>query len=294
MNPSMRAKDLVGGRPAWPRRLSPWLPASAQGLDRRVGHAFTLAFVVALMLALPTLSMHWTGAGWPLPARSAPPSAVSPDALVSNGNVSYCGLLGENPGAVADQPNFTANVTALWFELCNSSAFITVINEWGNFKFVSPGSGSNISYWTAANLSVQTGGVIGQVPSVFFVVSWGSLCDNLTLGPAASECSFEEYWTGNLSTDQLSGPISSERVGIGAGPGASSQVNSPLWSNGFIVAVGLGITVVLGISVVLARKRPPQQSGPESCANDAETPLARPTSSADSKTDGPDPLEDVF
>jgi hypothetical protein len=296
----MNAVNPVITRPASPPRHPTRALCPAHRLDRPVGEAFSLAFIVALMLALPTLCVPWSGAGWLASASSATPLSAIPVALVSNGNVSYCGLLGEDPAAIADLPNFTANVSALWSNLCGTPAFVSVINEWGNLRFVSSGSGNNtsagnnISYWTATNLSIQTGGVIGQVPSVFFVIAWVSLCDNSTLGPAPSKCSFEEYWAGNLSSNQLRGPFSSERPEISTVPGVSSPVSSPLLSREFIVAVGLAIAIVVGISIALLRRRPPEQSGAEARVNDEEPPLTRPTSGAHSKSDGPDPLEDVI
>jgi len=211
--------------------------------------------VVGLLLAVPAHGLPGWGDGGSGTATFAPASVTAHDAVQVALNGSYCGVLGPDVAGVADQPNYTANVSALWADLCQSPAFIALINEWGNLQFVAPGSGANISYWAAANLSLQSGGVDGGVPNVYFVVSWAAPCDNRSLGPSNTPCSYQEDWSGNLSTDHLSGPFSSDRISMCmCGPSPSS---TPFPYGWVAVAVVAGAAFLLASAYLVLRRRPP-------------------------------------
>ncbi|MCI4337527.1 MAG: hypothetical protein L3K17_10165, partial [Thermoplasmata archaeon] len=172
-----------------------------------------MAAVLALVLVLiasPSFGIPGASRGGPTLAPAAPDSAPVRSTSAVPSNFSYCAPFGASPAAIANLPNYTANVSAVWSVLCNRSAYIAVVNEWGGVRLIN--SGNNPSYWLATNLSVQTGDVSGGIPTVYFVVSWATACENMTLGPASEECSYDESWDGNLSTDHLSGPFSSERI----------------------------------------------------------------------------------
>lgn len=223
----------------------------------RSSHAVATALALVLVLIVsPTFGTQWSGQGGPALASVAPDSASIRASSYVPGNFSYCAPFGASPAAIANLPNYTANVSAIWSDLCNRSAYVAVINEWGGVGLVN--SGNNTSYWIAGNLSIQVGGVIGGIPTISFVVQWGAPCDNVSLGPANAQCSYQEYWTGNLSTDRLSGPFNSERGEVRTtGPVAS---HSPFgW---LAVAVAVGAVCFLGVAVVLYGRRPPR--GPSS------------------------------
>jgi len=251
----MSAGIGVGGLCEFSGGQSPRTQARSDRGGSSVRAAFALICVVGLLLTVPALCLPGWGDGRPGSANPVPSSDPARDTVSVPLNVSYCGVLGPDVTGVADQPNYTANVSALWSDLCHSPAFIEVINEWGNLQLVSPGSGANLSYWAAANLSLQVGGVTGGVPNVYFVVAWAARCDNLSLGTSNTPCSYQEDWSGNLSTDHLSGPFSSERISICmCGPSPSG---TPFPYGWVAVAVVAGAASVLASAVVLRRRRPP-------------------------------------
>jgi hypothetical protein len=210
-------------------------------------------FFLVVLLALPALGITRTGDSRPGATRPALPSGSLRDASYVPGNFSYCAPFGASPAAIANLPNYTANVSALWSGLCNRSAYTAVINEWGGVRLVN--SENNASYWVAANLTIQVSGVNGGIPSIYFVDQWGAPCNNPSVAPASDACSYQEYWIGNVSTNQLTGPFSSERVAICfCGDSAAATPFAYGW---VAVAVVVGAASLLVVVVVLRRRRPP-------------------------------------
>jgi hypothetical protein len=120
-------------------------------------------------------------------------------------NVNYCGLLGPNPGTSAGLPEYVTNVSILWFKLCAESAFVTLINQWGDL-FLYSNATANDSYWVAGNLTPGWSILHGGPPTVNFAVNWFQGCDNGSL-PASALCFHMGYWNGSVTTNALSGPF---------------------------------------------------------------------------------------
>jgi hypothetical protein len=207
-------------------------------------------------------------------------------------NVSYCGLLGNQPGAAADLPNYSSNVSIVWFKLCKEPSFVAAINEWGGLVRASSAPGNNSSSWIATNLTVGSGGRIGGIPNVTFTLSWLAPCDNPSIAPASSNCNFEEYWSGNLSSNEVGGPFTSERIASSAhNPGEAAPPNPPSW---LLVLLGIVAAALLGALLVARLGRPPRR--PKSDPNaELEGSQGQSSPSTTSPTQGtPDPLDDFF
>jgi hypothetical protein len=217
--------------------------------------AVPLLAVLLLLLASPTYGIAGLGRGGPSLELAAPDSASVRTTSSVPGNFSYCAPFGANPAAIADLPNYTANVSAVWSGLCNRSVYIAAINEWGGVRLMN--SGNNTSQWVAANLSIQVSGMTGGIPSIYFVVQWGAPCNNLSVAPASTACSYREYWIGNLSINELTGPFTSERIAICACGLSAAPTPFPLvW---VVVPALAGVAALLGVFIVLRRRRPPTQ-----------------------------------
>jgi hypothetical protein len=199
-----------------------------------------------------------------LSTPSAPPSSSVRNAVFVPANVGSCGVLGPSPASVADQPNYSANVSALWSDLCNTTAFIAVIDEWGGLRLLYPGSQNGGSYWAAANLGLPVGGRDGGVPTVRFVVAWAPLCDSRSQGSANGPCSYQEAWSGNFSTDRVGGPFSSERTAIcSSGP---SPAGTPLPLGRLAVAACMVAAALSGVAAVLRWRRRPRDAPREAAS----------------------------
>jgi hypothetical protein len=189
-------------------------------------------------------------------------------------NVSYCEVLGQNPGNASDlPPQYEPNISKLWYNLCVRGDFTSTIDSWGNLTWTNATDVSQ-GYWAAKNLSIGgynisyhngTGNPWVPVPTANFVVGWAAPCANLTLGPNGSKCPFEENWKGNVSTYAITGPYLSEAVcgcvrnGSGYHLGPSSAPNSgssPPW----IFAAGAAAAIALLVVLLAVRRanRPPE------------------------------------
>jgi hypothetical protein len=222
----------------------------------RLGRRMTIpVFALVLLLALSAISTPQAGTVGPGPASPARLSDSARDASFVAGNFSYCAPFGAAPAAIADLPNYTANVSALWSGLCNWSVYIAVINEWGGVRLLN--TGNNTSSWIAANLSIQVSGQTGGIPSIYFVVQWGAPCNNSSVAPASTACSHLEYWIGNLSSNQLTGPFTSERVSAcSCGPIAAASPFPLAW---VVVGAPAAVASLLGVLLVLRRRCPPPE-----------------------------------
>jgi hypothetical protein len=205
------------------------------------------------MLALSATSIPRGSNAGPGSNPPASPSDSIRDASVVAGNFSYCAPFGASPAAIANLPNYAANVSALWSGLCDRSAYIAAINEWGGVRLIS--TGNNTSYWIAANLSIQVSGVTGGIPSIYFVVQWGAPCSNPQVAAGSTACTYLEYWIGNLSNNQLMGPFTSERISAcSCGPMAAASPFPLAW---VLVGAVAAVATLLGGSILVRRRRPP-------------------------------------
>jgi hypothetical protein len=232
-------------------------------------------------------------------------------ANVSPSNVSYCELLGPHPGTSADLlTSYVGNVSTLWYKLCSQSTFISIVDTWGDFYLTYfANASSNTSYWAAGNLSVGTGGAINGIPTVSFIVGWITDCNSTTYGTASSPCNYQEYWNGNVSTNNISGPLFREYVvpPTGGGQPKGSIAASPTM-NLWVLGVAAALAASLATLVMLIRTKRPPQVGNQSPAPpthsqapnvdnrnlDSETRSPSTPSPGRIETGGPDPLEDML
>jgi len=119
-----------------------------------------------------------------------------------------CGVFGPDPGAAPNpDPNFTARIAAIWYQLCVNSTFVALLDEWGNFALAYPDSGNNVSYPTALNLTPGSSGNESDPMVPEWRLSWWAICGNLSIVPAGSYCSHFADWIGNITTESFTGPI---------------------------------------------------------------------------------------
>jgi hypothetical protein len=269
--------------------------------------------VVLLLVLSPVLSSH----GFPLQSGSlasltmaeAGPQAGTNSGYAVPTNLSYCGLLGPDPGTSAGLPNYTQNVSILWNKTCVLPSFMQAINRWGNLYLAYTGGTNNSTYWASGNLTVESGGG-HRIPSVQFGVVFSAPCTNVTGGNGV-DCSYDTYWSGNVSTNEVTGPFTSELLCPGCrfivpgltGPPASPGV--PYW-----LVLAFSLTGAFGLGVALAARRggaPPKNpqtpvpsgsaSGTSAMATLREPTKTPPTDSTGhgpSESRGGDLLEDMF
>jgi hypothetical protein len=190
----------------------------AQQPHRRITPRIIPRLTVLGAVIFLALSPILAGPGSP-PQRFGPPplagAATGAQGTSSSGypvpsNLSYCGLLGPTPGTAPGLPNYTANITAFWNDLCTRPAFISVIDKWGGPFFLAwPGYGANMSYWAAANFSAGNLGS-NEILYAIFEVNWaqGWCYGNGSISPGGGGlyCDYQEYWAGEVSTNVLTGP----------------------------------------------------------------------------------------
>ena len=249
----------------------------------------------------------------------------SDEGLVSN--VSYCGVLGPDPGNASDiSIQYQPNVSKLWYHLCVRADFITAINSWGDLTWTNA-TEAIPGYWAAQNLTIGGSNISDRngsnnpwipAPKANFVVSWTAACDNLTHGPSGAFCPFLEHWEGNVSTYLITGPFfieagcgcQSNGTPIGGGGGRTSGPAPTVFSDsnlltiGLIVAIG-SITAVAVAVAVRGRKSPPsspESSVPSLTGTPRGTAVSQPmpgASRGSARSPAPqprevDPLEDVL
>jgi hypothetical protein len=179
--------------------------------------------------------------------------AIRPDAA---SNVSYCEFLGAWSGLASTE--YTTNVSALWGKVCVLTTFVSLIDTWGNLKLGL--ADNNTTYvWDALNLSFQWGGSGNAPPTVYFVTTWLGSCSNLSLAPGP--CSNSEYWAGNVTTNNVSGPYFEEHIPISPGPiPFTNPSGRDAVYPGIAVTTGVGVLAVLVVVVKMRKARPPAPS----------------------------------
>jgi hypothetical protein len=180
-----------------------------------------------------------------------------------------CGALGPHPGTESIPPpsqvndtsrsfvNYTTNVTILWDKLCINATFVAIIMQWGGWHTAWTGGSNNTSYPAADNL---TSGAVGPGnPPIIPIwdIEWLAACDNASLGPI---CYHSVQWSGNVSTENLSGPVIYEwspcaancgSSGPGSAEGVATQNGSAAFPGAPIAVAGL----IVGAIVLLLSRR---------------------------------------
>jgi hypothetical protein len=174
-----------------------------------------LVLVCSLLLGLycTNATAPSTGTTFTLAAHPTPTNTTPPPLVPSNNTTISCGSLGPHP---QDSANATGNgylyfpqILVLWEKLCVEPRFVYLINFWGGLYWWT-WRGVGPSYWAAGNLS---GGSYANA-SVPFVaewsVTWQAPCDNLSVAPANYSCGYNAGWTGNVTSENISGPFQTE------------------------------------------------------------------------------------
>ncbi len=192
-------------------------PPQAHGPHRRLGVGLATGFAVLGTVFLVSLSPILASQGSSSLASvsslatgtEAGPQNISTSGYAVPSNLSYCGLLGPNPGTAPNLPGYTANVTLLWNDLCAQQVFMSWIDAWGGpFYLAYPDYGANLSYWAAQNLSTGNSGSSQGLYANFQLLWEPSYCyNNSAYRFSLPPCSWEEFWRGDVWTNVLSGPF---------------------------------------------------------------------------------------
>ncbi len=171
-------------------------------------------------------------------------------------NLSYCGLLGPDPGSAPGLTGYDANVTLLWTELCTQQVFIWWIDTWGGpFYLNYPGYGANLSYWAARNFSAGSSGDSQGLYANFIVGYAPSWCYNNS-AYYFGECGYAEIWDGDVWTNVLSGPFffnATCQCGFVGPPPASGSSPSPGFPYGPVLGFSLAGAFAVGVAVRIRR-----------------------------------------
>jgi hypothetical protein len=177
---------------------------------------------VILLAATVTLVFLVANANYGIPPEStlsaSPPRAAlrAPSSLMADSllpeNASYCELINQT---YASPASIQANVSAVYSKLCQLPAFTTILTKWGGWFYVSPSvvNGTMVSgHWVPRNFSLD----YTDAPSeklapwnvalfTFIWMGWNATVVNSSLGNCRY-CVHEEYWSGDLWNNSLSGP----------------------------------------------------------------------------------------
>ena len=199
---------------------------------------WTLLFLtVALIIVLGALCSASTPAGFQRTLRSnaVPGGDVSACAALNNSTIERVWATTSGGAPIGSGPNQSVidlGIEEIWAALCVNPTFVSLVELEGTSNF-----SLGVTY-SLPNASV--------VPT--FMVVW-----------VTGNTTYQEYWYGNLTTDQFYGPfLSSHPLIYAAPPSASAGTPEGQW----LLLTGLGATVVL-VAVVAAslvirrRKRGP-------------------------------------
>jgi MYXO-CTERM domain-containing protein len=136
--------------------------------------------------------------------------------------------------------------TTFFMRACSEASFQAAFDRWGLENF-SIGSGDGPG-WT----------------DEYYVFDWVGACTNASIAEFGPRCSIQEYWTVNLTTDQLSGPTIQEGPLIcSCGPQsaqASSRVLPILVVSAAVGAVAAGAPLALRHRRRRGRQPPPSST----------------------------------
>jgi hypothetical protein len=177
-------------------------------------------------------------------------------------NATDCNLLNVSGLAGEGLGDIEANVSAMFARLCVLPAFEALLFQWGGWVYVPPvtANGTTIpGHWGGpTNFTVQYGGSDSN-PTVYvaFVVFWVATCTVNQSGlPNDHWCSWNEYWSGNTSNNNLTGPLF--YVGpviIAGGPGLSRPSSFTGYDLALVGGVAVVLVVVASLVVVTRRGR---------------------------------------
>jgi hypothetical protein len=270
---------------------TPRMPAVRSRFGRRVGRSFALcvapgiAVVVSLMVvgssALPVLggqAVSLSQSGTPIAPAVAPQTPVP-------SNATDCGLLSPyyiqgTTSSLGWPPSYAKDVEIMFAKLCNDTAFVDLLSEWGGWHWAPPVTANGTTtpgYWAPSNFTVQFGG--SGPPSAWgnwttFLVtwtSWESAPANVSSPGTCPPCEWQEYWVGSLPGTNYTGPNLTVHQLVSTGGSSPPGSSGPtglflLLSNAWFVGILSAVVIAVAISslVVVRRRasRPRSQSGP--------------------------------
>jgi hypothetical protein len=299
---------------------------SSYALTRPLVIATLVSLLIIGSWALPTLDRRAISP--PQTGRPAS-SAIATQAPVPS-NATDCGLLSPSyiQGTESSQgwpPSYAQDTQIMFAKLCNDTAFLTLLSEWGGWHWTPPvtANGTTIpGSWYPGNFSLQLGG--SGPPSAwgnwtYFGlewISWVKIPSNVTTHGPCRPCQWAEFWAGSLPGTNYTGPNLTIHQALSLGgpssPGPSGVAGlfsliSNVWVDGLLATVVLAVAISSLVVVRRRASRPPPQSGPPARA-EAEvrsgTPAAvlgqlpnitsRIDAQQDTSLESSDPLNDAF
>jgi hypothetical protein len=230
-----------------------WAPPSRRRLRTRLVARLAVLGTVLLVSLSPIIASQCAPSQTSVSSLAMGTEAglqgISTSGYAVPSNLSYCGLLGPDPGTSANLPNYVQNVSILWNKTCVLPSFIEAIDQWGNLYLAYTGGSNNSTYWASGNLSVET--ILSRIPAVLFVVDFSSQCPNAPAG-AGPGCQYETHWTGNVSTNELTGPTTSE---VNCSDCSSPGPISAGFPYGLVLGFSLAGAFAAGVVIRVRRSR---------------------------------------
>jgi hypothetical protein len=158
--------------------------------------------------------------------------------VATSGNSTACNLLNSTYNGTTSLPDYES-VSKMFREVCTSPEFIELSQTWAESFAIS--YGTQHGYGT-----------------VFYSFIWLATCSNSTYGTASS-CTYQEYWAGNLTTNNVTGPYIQEGPTVyngGGGPGSGAGTQSDLFSSTdyWLVLAGVAVVVIVAGTAVFVRR----------------------------------------
>jgi hypothetical protein len=188
-----------------------WPSALTAALGIAIG-----AIVVLTPLAVPSFQ----GLGAAL-SPGGPPVGLAPAPQSLHPlNATDCGLVSSSyiagtVSAIGWPPSYATDVEIVWAKLCNDSAFVTLLAEWGGWYWMPPVTANGTTtpgYLLAANLSLPFAWSGPPSPwgnwSYFMITwnSWASVPANANSTCWEIPCRWSETWVASLPGTNYTGP----------------------------------------------------------------------------------------
>ncbi len=153
-------------------------------------------------------------------------------------NSTACNLLNSTYNGTTSLPDYES-VSKMFREICTSPDFIELSQTWAeNFT---------LSYGTQHGYG-----------TVFYSFIWVAACSISTYGTGSS-CTYQEYWAGNLTTNNVTGPYIQEEPlvyneGGSQGSGAGTQGGPFSAIDYWLVLAGVAVVVIVAGTALLVRR----------------------------------------
>ena len=227
-----------------------------------------------------------------LPTRvaSASEGATSPrpmDTTACNQVIALYPMLGNSSSATAGSVD--RQVSQMFWAICQTPEFIALIQNWG-----------------ASNFSLGFGfqGSSLNVTAAYYGVDWVAGCANPVYAQSGP-CTYTEYWTGNISSGIVTGPVTIQYPDAVGGPAISPASPSFDGIFGVLAALAALLATAAIVVVVVHRARRGQVTQAESVLPPASAASSDESGSHQRDSDSAsepktevsqtqDPLDDIF